>query len=104
MGYHTVTHLFSIEALGDNRLRARVDFTGDFGHEIGRLDIVFNEKVVVLQIDADLEKADVVLSFRLVLIRWNGNDRPPPLCCILAHLEQGSNRRTGDRKKQRGYY
>lgn len=30
IGYHTVTRPLSIEALDENRVRARVDFTGDF--------------------------------------------------------------------------
>ena len=55
IGYHTVTRLLSIERLGENRVRARVDFTGDFGHEIGRLDIALNEERLILRIDADLE-------------------------------------------------
>jgi len=30
-------------------------FTGDFGHEIGRLDIAFNPEGLIVRIDADLE-------------------------------------------------
>ncbi|WP_246754706.1 MULTISPECIES: nuclear transport factor 2 family protein [Rhizobium] len=55
VGYHTVTRLLSVEVLGENRARARVDFTGDFGHEIGRLDIAFNPEGLIVRIDADLE-------------------------------------------------
>lgn len=54
-GYHTVTALLSLEALGEHRARARVDFTGDFGHEIGRLDITVNDAGLIVRIDADLE-------------------------------------------------
>jgi len=55
VGYHTVTGLLSVEVLGENRARARVDFKGDFGHEIGRLDIAFNPEGLIVRIDADLE-------------------------------------------------
>lgn len=55
VGYHTVTRLLSIENLDDGRTRARVDFTGDFGHEIGRLDMTFDTEGLILRIDADLE-------------------------------------------------
>lgn len=54
-GYHTVTLLISLESLGERRARARVDFTGDFGHEIGRLDIAMNDAGLIVRIDADLE-------------------------------------------------
>jgi hypothetical protein len=54
-GYHTVTRLLSIESLGEARARVRVDFTGDFGHEIGLLDISINADGLITRIDADLE-------------------------------------------------
>jgi len=54
-GYHTVTHLLSIEILDETRARVRVDFTGDFGHEIGLLDISINADGLITRIDADLE-------------------------------------------------
>jgi len=55
IGYRTVTRLLSVDALGENKVRARVDFTGDFGHEIGRLDVSFNKDGLIVRIDADLE-------------------------------------------------
>ena len=55
VGYHTVTRLLSIEVTGDSRARLRVDFTGDFGHEIGRLDISVGSGGLIRRIDADLE-------------------------------------------------
>ncbi|ATI79941.1 nuclear transport factor 2 family protein [Sphingobium yanoikuyae] len=55
VGYHTVTRLLSIESVDENRARVRVEFTGDFGHEIGLLDIVLNEEGMIARIDADLE-------------------------------------------------
>ena len=55
VGYHTVTKLLSVKSLDASRLRARVEFTGDFGHEIGRLDLTFDPGGLITRIDADLE-------------------------------------------------
>jgi hypothetical protein len=55
VGYHTVSRLLSVTPLGDGRARVRVDFTGDFGHEIGRLDLSVNDDGRITRIDADLE-------------------------------------------------
>ena len=55
VGYHTVTRLLSLEPSGGNRTRLRVDFTGDFGHEIGLLDISVGPDGLIARIDADLE-------------------------------------------------
>lgn len=55
VGYHTVTLLLSVTNLGDRRARVRVDFTGDFGHEIGRLDLTIGDNGLITRIDADLE-------------------------------------------------
>jgi hypothetical protein len=55
IGYHTFTLLLSIKSLGDSVARARVDFTGDFGHEIGLLEISVNPRGLITRIDADLE-------------------------------------------------
>jgi len=54
-GYHTATRLLSIEMLDDRTSDVRVDFTGDFGHEIGVLKIVINGAGLIKRIDADLE-------------------------------------------------
>jgi len=53
--YRTVTRLIAIENTGDSQGRVRVDFTGDFGHEIGRLDLQTNAAGLIVRIDADLE-------------------------------------------------
>lgn len=53
-GYHTVSLLLSVTPLENGRARARVDFTGDFGHEIGRLDLTVADGLIT-RIDADLE-------------------------------------------------
>jgi ketosteroid isomerase-like protein len=55
VGYHTITAFMSIAILGDSRARVRVDFTGDFGHEIGLLDISLDAQGLILRIDASLE-------------------------------------------------
>ena len=55
IGYHTVTRLLSIERIGERQARVRVDFTGDFGHEIGLLDISVDDEGLIVRIDADLE-------------------------------------------------
>lgn len=55
IGYRTVTRLLSIKDLRDGRARTRVDFSGDFGHEIGLLDMTFNPGGWIVRIDADLE-------------------------------------------------
>ena len=55
LGYSTVARFLSIKSLGDNRARVRVDFTGNFGHEIGLLEISVNAKGLIIRVDADLE-------------------------------------------------
>ena len=55
VGYNTVSRLLSVAPLDDGRSRARVDFTGDFGHEIGRLDLAVDDDGRIIRIDADLE-------------------------------------------------
>jgi len=55
VGYHTVTRLLSVETVGNGRARVRVDFTGDFGYEIGLLDISVDPGGLIARIDADLE-------------------------------------------------
>lgn|SRR5471030_226626 len=55
IGYHTVTRLLSLEHLGADLTRVRVDFTGDFGHEIGLLDMSVNAAGMIVRIDAILE-------------------------------------------------
>jgi ketosteroid isomerase-like protein len=55
-GFHTVTRLVSIQSTDQGRARLRVDFKGDFGHEIGLLNICINAEGLIFRIDADLEK------------------------------------------------
>ena len=55
VGYHTVTKLLSVAETGDGRAMVHVDFTGDFGHETGQLDITVNDKGLIVAIGADLD-------------------------------------------------
>lgn len=55
VGYHTVSKVLSVEAMGNRRAVVRLDFTGDFGHETGVLDISVNAKGQIITIDADLD-------------------------------------------------
>ena len=53
--YHTVTRLLSVKFVGEDHMRMRVDFTGDFGHEIGLLEMSVNADGLIVRLDADLE-------------------------------------------------
>lgn len=55
IGYHTLTRFLSMQSFGHDRARVGVDFTGDFGHEIGILEITVNTEGMIVRIDADLE-------------------------------------------------
>lgn len=55
VGYKTASKLLSLERLDDFAAVARVDFTGDFGHEIGSLKIRAGAGGLIERIDADLE-------------------------------------------------
>ncbi len=55
IGYQTVTRFLSIKSIGHDRALVRVDFTGNFGHEVGLLEISANEDGLIARIDANLE-------------------------------------------------
>ena len=55
VGYRTRSRVIGVTRLASDRVRLRVDFTGDFGHEIGQLDVVTDQHGRILRIDADLE-------------------------------------------------
>lgn len=55
VGYQTVTRFLSMQRTGPQRARVRVDFTGDFAHEIGNLDITVDALGLITRLDADLE-------------------------------------------------
>jgi ketosteroid isomerase-like protein len=55
VGYRTVTRLLSVASSGERQARVRIDLTGDFGHEIGLLEIVTDPAGLIVRINADLE-------------------------------------------------
>ena len=55
VGYHTVTKLESLEIFDDRHTKVQVDFTGDFGHETGGLNITLNPDGLIIAIDAYLD-------------------------------------------------
>lgn len=55
VGYNTASRLLSIETLDGFNSNVRVDFTGDFGHEVGILKIAINSDGLIERIDADLD-------------------------------------------------
>jgi hypothetical protein len=55
VGYKTVSTLLALEQQDNFNSVARLDFTGDFGHEIGTLKIMINPEGLIKRIDADLE-------------------------------------------------
>ncbi|WP_233161579.1 MULTISPECIES: nuclear transport factor 2 family protein [unclassified Achromobacter] len=55
VGYKTVSQLLSIEQTDDRHIVVRLDFTGDFGHETGRLKIAVDGDGLIKRIDADLD-------------------------------------------------
>ncbi|MES2829348.1 MAG: nuclear transport factor 2 family protein [Bacteroidota bacterium] len=55
IGYHTTTKLMSLEHVEPGRIVAKVDFTGDFGHETGVLEIFTDAAGLMVRINADLD-------------------------------------------------
>jgi hypothetical protein len=55
VGYNTRSRLLSIENLDDFNAMVRLDFSGDFGHEVGVLKIAVGLDGLIERIDADLE-------------------------------------------------
>jgi ketosteroid isomerase-like protein len=55
VGYKTVTRLESIEIVNAYHAKAKVDFTGNFGHETGGLDVTINKEGLITAIDAYLD-------------------------------------------------
>ena len=55
VGYNTVSRLLSLEGLDALNASVRLDFTGDFGHEVGILKIAINGDGLIERLDADLE-------------------------------------------------
>jgi hypothetical protein len=55
VGYHTVSKIESVEVFDSRHAKAHIDFTGDFGHETGTLDVTVNANGLIVAIDADLD-------------------------------------------------
>jgi ketosteroid isomerase-like protein len=55
VGYNTASRLLSLEQPDNRTAVVRVDFTGDFGHEVGILRILLNADGLIERMDADLE-------------------------------------------------
>jgi ketosteroid isomerase-like protein len=55
VGYNTSSMLLALEEQDGRHATVRLDFTGDFGHEIGILKIAINADGLIERIDADLE-------------------------------------------------
>ncbi|SDG41343.1 MULTISPECIES: hypothetical protein [unclassified Duganella] len=65
VGYKTASKLLSLKQLDDFAAIARVDFTGDFGHEVGSLWIKISADGLIEHIEADLETRTEHTKLRL---------------------------------------
>lgn len=54
-GYNTVSKLISLETVDERHAKAHLDFTGDFGHEMGFLDITVASDGLITRVTADLD-------------------------------------------------
>jgi ketosteroid isomerase-like protein len=55
VGCQTITKLKSLEILDERQAKAQVDFTGDFGHETGVLEVTLNADGLIIKINAYLD-------------------------------------------------
>lgn len=55
VGYNTVTRLESISVINPTHAKAQVDFTGNFGHETGGLNVTINAAGLITEIEAYLD-------------------------------------------------
>ena len=55
VGYKTVTKLESLKVINPHQANAHVDFTGNFGHETGGLNVTINTDGLITAIDAYLD-------------------------------------------------
>jgi hypothetical protein len=44
-----------VDVIGNRRIKARLDFTGDFGDKTGILDILVNDAGLITAVDANLD-------------------------------------------------
>lgn len=56
VGYHTASKLESVDVFNDRQAKAQLDFTGDFGHETGALDITTNADGLIVTVHASLDE------------------------------------------------
>jgi len=55
VGYNTVTRLENIEVFDKRNAQAKVDFTGNFGHETGGLKFTLDKDGLIKEISAYLD-------------------------------------------------
>jgi len=55
VGYNTVTKIVSLQPINSREVKVQVDFTGDFGHETGGLNVTVNAAGLIIGIDAYLD-------------------------------------------------
>ena len=56
VGYNTASRIVSIDVKGDHRAVVHLDFTGDFGHETGFIDLTINDDRLFTAAAADLTR------------------------------------------------
>lgn len=52
---NTLTRLESLEIINNTQANAKVDFSGDFGHETGGLNVMINAEGLIIGINAYLD-------------------------------------------------
>ena len=55
VGYHTVSRVISVDVVDVVRAKAHLDFTGDFGHETGVLEVTIDAEGRIAAVAADLD-------------------------------------------------
>lgn len=55
VGYHTVSKIIAVDVVDETRAKAHLDFTGDFGHETGVLDVTIGGDGLIVAVAADLD-------------------------------------------------
>lgn len=55
VGYHTVSRIISVDVVSEVRAKVQLDFTGDFGHETGVLDVTIDSDGLIATVAADLD-------------------------------------------------
>ncbi|ASK92453.1 nuclear transport factor 2 family protein [Xanthomonas campestris pv. trichodesmae] len=55
VGYNTVTRILALDHTDELCSHLRLDFTGDFGHEIGQMVMKFDADGLIVHLHAELE-------------------------------------------------